>query len=69
MKQQKHFTLIELLVVIAQYCRNHVKVLYNRIGMQGAGGGALAGNTMNTIEYYEYREYECAAETGFWGTT
>jgi len=35
------FTLIELLVVIAQYCRNHVKVLYNRTGMQAAGGGAL----------------------------
>ena len=33
------FTLIELLVVIAQYCRNHVKVLYNRTGMQAAGGG------------------------------
>ena len=46
---KKSFTLIELLVVIAQYCRNHVKVLYNRIGMQGAGGGALAGNTMNTM--------------------
>ena len=42
------FTLIELPVLTAQYCRNHVKVLYNRIGMQGAGGGALAGNTMNT---------------------
>ena len=35
------FTLIKLLVVIAQYCRNHVKVLYNRTGMQAAGGGAL----------------------------
>ena len=37
----KYFTLIELLVVTSQYCRNHVKVLYNRTGMQGAGGGAL----------------------------
>ena len=43
------FTLIELLVVIAQYCRNHVKVLYDRIGMQAAGGGALAGNTVNAM--------------------
>ena len=43
------FTLIELLVVIAQYCRNHVKVLYDRIGMQAAGGGALAGNTVDAM--------------------
>ena len=41
MKKIHAFTLIELLVVIAQYCRNHVKVLYNRTGMQAAGGGAL----------------------------
>ena len=35
------FTLIELLVLTAQYCRNHVKVLYDRIGMQAAAGGRL----------------------------
>ena len=42
---QKHqrFTLIELLVLTAQYCRNHVK------GMLAAGGGALAGNTVNAM--------------------
>ena len=46
---QSAFTLIELLVLTAQYCRNHVKVLYDRIGMQAAGGGALAGNTVNAM--------------------
>jgi len=46
---QSAFTLIELLVLTAQYCRNHVKVLYDRIGMQTAGGGALAGNTVNAM--------------------
>ena len=35
------FTLIELLVVVAQYCRNHVKVLYNRCGLLSSAGGAL----------------------------
>ena len=61
MQKSRSFTLIELLVLTAQYCRNHVKVLYNRIGMLAAGGGALAGNT---VKCYEYYEYECAAETG-----
>ena len=37
----KHFTLIELLVLTAQYCRNHVKVLYNRCGLLSSAGGAL----------------------------
>ena len=37
----KHFTLIELLVITAQYCRNHVKVLYNRCGLLSSAGGAL----------------------------
>ena len=46
---QSAFTQIELLVLTAQYCRNHVKVLYDRIGMQAAGGGALAGNTVNAM--------------------
>jgi prepilin-type N-terminal cleavage/methylation domain-containing protein/prepilin-type processing-associated H-X9-DG protein len=35
------FTLIELLVLTAQYCRNHVKVLYNRCGLLSSAGGAL----------------------------
>ena len=47
--KRNRFTLIELLVLTAQYCRNHVKVLYDRIGMQAAGGGALAGNTVNAM--------------------
>ena len=38
---KRNFTLIELLVVIAQYCRNHVKVLYNRCGLLSSAGGAL----------------------------
>ena len=37
----KYFTLIELLVLTAQYCRNHVKVLYNRCGLLSSAGGAL----------------------------
>ena len=37
------FTLIELLVLTAQYCRNHVKVLYDRIGMQAAGAARWLG--------------------------
>ena len=37
----KHFTLIELLMITAQYCRNHVKVLYNRCGLLSSAGGAL----------------------------
>ena len=49
MKKRTHFTLIELLVVIAQYCRCLVKNLYNRCGMLFFGGGAWAGNTMNTV--------------------
>ena len=42
------FTLIDLPVVVTLYCRCLVKNLYNRCGMQFIGGGALAGNTMNT---------------------
>ena len=38
---KRNFTLIELLGVIAQYCRNHVKVLYNRCGLLSSAGGAL----------------------------
>ena len=32
---------VELLVLTAQYCRNHVKVLYNRCGLLSSAGGAL----------------------------
>ena len=40
-KSHVKFTLIELLVLTAQYCRNHVKVLYNRCGLLSSAGGAL----------------------------
>ncbi len=40
-KKHHPFTLIELLVLTAQYCRNHVKVLYNRCGLLSSAGGAL----------------------------
>ena len=47
------FTLIELPVLTAQYCRDYVKVLYNRIGMQTAGGGALV--RISTDKYGKVR--------------
>ena len=40
-KSHVKFTLIELLLLTAQYCRNHVKVLYNRCGLLSSAGGAL----------------------------